>query len=61
MKSDFYTKFILTLIAVGLFLNVAAYLTTEVYAYDSGTDVRITNYQTTLRSGETLYVYCTNC
>lgn len=62
MKTDFYTKFILTLIAVGLFLNVAAYLTTEVYAsYGSGTDVKVTNYETDITNGETLYVYCTNC
>ena len=61
MKTDFYTKFILTLIATGLFLNVAISLIPNVHAYGRGTEVKVTNYETDVKSGETLYVYCTNC
>ena len=61
MKTDFYTKFILTLIAIGLFLNVALRIIPNVHAYGSGAEVQVTNYETDIRSGETLYVYCKNC
>ena len=33
----------------------------SVQAYGSGEEVRITNLETDMRSGETLYVYCKNC
>ena len=61
MKTDFYTKFILTLIAIGLFLNVAISLIPNVYAFGSGSEVQVTNYETDVRSGETLNVFCKNC
>jgi len=62
MKTDIYTKTILTLIAVALFLNVGAKLIPVANAsYGRGTDVRVTNYETDITTGETLYVYCTNC
>jgi hypothetical protein len=61
MKTDLYTKSVLTLIAVGLFLNVAADLIPVAYAYGSGAEVKVTNYETDISAGETLYVYCTNC
>ena len=61
MKTVFYTNFILTLIAIGLFLNVAISLIQNVHAYGSGAEVRVTNYETDVKGGETLYVYCTNC
>ena len=61
MQIDVYTKFVLTLIAAGLFLNAATGLISEVDAYGSGEDVTVTNYETDVRDGETLWVYCTNC
>ena len=61
MNTDFYTKVILTLIAVGLFLNFASNFATEAYARGRGAEVQVTNYETDITVGETLYVYCTNC
>ncbi len=61
MKNDSYTKFILTLIAIGLFLNAAINLIPKVHAYGRGTEVQVTNYETDITAGETLYVYCKNC
>ena len=61
MKTDIYTKCVLTLIAVGLFLNFAADFIPAAYAQGSGAGVKVTNYETDIRGGETLYVYCTNC
>jgi len=46
MKTDSYTKFILTLIAIGLFLNAAINLIPKVHAYGRGTEVQVTNYET---------------
>ncbi len=61
MKTDLYTKTVLTLIAVGLFLNVATDLIPVAQAFGSGTDVRVTNYETDITGGALLYVHCTNC
>ena len=61
MKTDRYTKVILTLIALGLFLNVAVNFVPIAHAYGSGENVKVTNFETDMKSGETLYVYCTNC
>ena len=46
MKTDIYTKCVLTLIAVGLFLNFAADFIPAAYAYGSGAEVKVTNYET---------------
>ncbi len=61
MKTDAYTKVVLTLIAIGLFANVGVSLVSEAHAYGRGTDVKVTNYETDVKMGETLYVYCKNC
>ncbi len=61
MNTDLYTKTVLTLVAVGLFLNVAVNLIPVAYAYGSGAEVKVTNYETDIKAGETLYVYCKNC
>lgn len=65
MYTDRYTKIILTLIAFGLLLNAALQLLPVAHAYGmsygNGTYVRVTNYETDMRKGETLYVYCKNC
>ena len=61
MNTDLYTKAILTLIAVGLFMNIGINSISNASAYGRGDDVRVTNYETDIKAGETLYVYCTNC
>ena len=61
METDFYTKFVLTLIALGLFLNVATHAIPLAYSRGSGMEVQVTNFETDMKPGETLYVYCTNC
>jgi hypothetical protein len=40
MKTDVYTKTVLTLIAVGLFLSAATDLIPAAYALSSGTEVK---------------------
>lgn len=61
MSTDRYTKVVLTLIAIGLFLNAGLHLIPVAYAYGSGAEVSVTNYETDMKPGETLYVYCKNC
>lgn len=61
MNADRYTKTVLTVIAIALCLNVAVQLMPIAHAYGTGQDVTVTNYETDVSSGETLYVYCTNC
>lgn len=59
--ADRYTKILLTVIAVCLVAQTIAAVTPSAYAFGSGQDVSITNLETDIRAGETLYVYCTNC
>lgn len=59
--TDRYTKFLLTVIAVCLTVQTFAALTPSAYAFGRGEDVTVTNFETDVRGGETLYVYCTNC
>ena len=60
MKTDRYTKIVLTLIAVGLWVNVGISLIADAHAYGSGENVKVTNLETDVRGGETLYVHVTN-
>jgi len=62
MKTDAYTKVVLTLIAIGLFANVGVSLVSEARAIGTGAEVIVTNLATDMRlAGETLRVYCANC
>jgi len=60
---DNYSKAVLTVIAACMVFQVAGDLLgpSAAQAYGSGTDVRVTNYETDISAGATLYVYCTNC
>lgn len=62
IKIDLYIKVVLTIIALSLCViaiqNIE--LIKKAEAYGSGTDVRVTNYETDVKTGETLYVYVTN-
>ena len=63
MNSHRYTQLLLTVIAACLVWIVArdVALVRPAQAYGTGQDVKVTNYETDVKSGETLYVYCTNC
>jgi len=61
MKIDLYAKICLTVIAFSLFTISIQQFVDSANAYGSGQDVKVTNLETDVRSGETLYVYCTNC
>ena len=63
MSIDRYTKTILTIIALSLAVLASERvgLVRGAAAYGSGEDVRVTNFETDVSYGETLYVYCTNC
>ena len=63
MKIDLYTKAVLTVIAAALVIIAARDVgfVRKANAYGTGQDVRVTNYETDRKTGETLFVYCTNC
>ena len=63
MKVDLYTKAVLTVIAAALVVIAARDVgfVRKANAFGTGQDVRVTNYETDISAGETLYVYCTNC
>ncbi len=60
---DSYTKFILSIIAICLFMITIKITIPDANANTFGSvqDVKITNLETDIRYGETLRVYCTNC
>ena len=60
---DRYTKTVLTVIAVCLAVIVLrdVEFVKPAHAYGSGQDVKVTNYETDISAGETLYVHCKNC
>lgn len=59
--TDRYTKILLTIIAACLAIQTFGLFVPEAQAFGSGQDVKITNLETDMSAGETLYVYCTNC
>ena len=63
MKVDFYMRFVLTVIAVCLIVIVVrdVRFVREAQAYGQGESVIVSNLETDVRMGETLYVYCKNC
>jgi hypothetical protein len=58
---DNYTKVVLTIIAGCLLAQTFGLGVPTANAFGSGQDVRITNLETDMSMGETLWVYCTNC
>ena len=62
IKVDLYIKVVLTIIALSL--CVIAIQNTELIkkaeAFGSGNDVIVTNFETDISAGETLYVHVTN-
>ena len=61
MNIDTYTKVCLTVIAFSLFTISIQQFVNSANAYGSGQDVRVTNFETDMYQGQTLYVYCKNC
>jgi hypothetical protein len=63
MQSDRYLRVVLTVIAVCLVWICLrdVVVVKPAYAYGSGQEVKVTNYETDVKGGETLYVYCKNC
>ncbi len=61
MNIDTYTKVCLTFIAFSLITISIQQFVNSANAYGSGQNVRVTNFETDIQNGETLYVYCTNC
>ena len=58
---DSYTKFVLSIIAICLFMITIKITVPNANAFGVGQDVRVTNFETDMRPGETLYIYCKNC
>lgn len=59
--TDKYTKFMLTVIATCLLVITFKITIPGAQAFGSGQDVRVTNFETDIGSGETLFVHCVNC